>query len=76
MSEPTFGDVVDTTSIPSAEQQETRKRGFSPISYDGVPTTYHAGDVVHLPYNANETSTIEAIGLAWQAFASGIGPAE
>jgi hypothetical protein len=76
MSEPKFGDVVDTTTLPSPEQQEVRKRGFSPISYEGTPVTYHAGDVVYLPYENNETSTIEAIGLAWAAFASGVGPTD
>jgi hypothetical protein len=76
MADPGFGDVVDTTTFPSQEQIDSRKRGFSPISYDGTPVTYHAGDVVHLPYGVNETSTIEAVGLAWAAFASGVGPAE
>lgn len=71
---PEFGDVVSTNVIYSQEQLDGRIYGDSDISYSGVPTVYHAGDVVHLPYESGETSTMEAIGLAWAAFASGIGP--
>ena len=71
---PEFGDVVSTNVIYSQEQLDGRIYGDSDISYSGVPTVYHAGDVVHLPNASGETSTMEAIGLAWAAFASGIGP--
>ena len=76
MTNPKFGDVVDSNFIYSSEQRKKRKFGDSDIQVEGNPATYHAGDVVHLPYQAGETSTIEAIGLAWGAFASGIDPAE
>jgi hypothetical protein len=69
-----FGDVVDSNFIYSQEQIDQRIYGESTISYSGIPTIYHVGDVVHLPYQSGETSTMEAIGLAWAAFASGIGP--
>ena len=70
-----FGDVVDGTFFLSPEQVLTRKYGYSPIKASGVPTVYHAGDVVNLPYSSGEVSTMEAIGLAWGAFASGVTPA-
>ncbi len=76
MTNPKFGDVVDSNFIYSNEQRKKRKFGDSDIQVEGNPATYHAGDVVHLPYEAGETSTIEAIGLAWGAFASGVEPAE
>tara|TARA_R100001463_G_scaffold52156_2_gene102909 strand:- start:462 stop:692 length:231 start_codon:yes stop_codon:yes gene_type:complete len=76
MTNPKFGDVVDSNFIYSNEQRKKRKFGDSDIQVEGNPATYHAGDVVHLPYQAGETSTIEAIGLAWGAFASGVEPAE
>ena len=76
MTNPKFGDVVDSNFIYSSEQRKKRKFGDSDIQVEGNPATYHAGDVVHLPYQAGETSTIEAIGLAWGAFASGVEPAE
>jgi len=76
MTNPKFGDVVDSNFIYSDEQRKKRKFGDSDIQVEGNPATYHAGDVVHLPYEAGETSTIEAIGLAWGAFASGVEPAE
>jgi hypothetical protein len=72
---PNFGDVVDSNFIYSQEQIDSRIYGESAISYEGVPTIYHPGDVVHLPYVSGETSTMEAIGLAWAAYASGITPA-
>ena len=71
---PNFGDVVDSNFIYSQGQLDIRIYGESTISYEGNPTVYHAGDVVHLPYQSGETSTMEAIGLAWAAFASGVGP--
>jgi len=74
MSGPIFGDVVDTNFIYSSDQLDGRIYGNSKVSYSGVPTVYHVGDVVHLPYVSGETSTMSAIGLAWAAYASGIGP--
>lgn len=74
MTNPNFGDVVSTNTVYSQEQIDVRLYGDSDISYNGTPTVYHAGDVVHLPYASGETSTMEAIGLAWAAFASGITP--
>lgn len=69
-----FGDVVASNFVYSQEQIDGRIYGDSDISFSGIPTVYHAGDVVHLPYASGETSTMEALGLAWAAFASGIGP--
>ena len=74
MSDPKFGDIVETNFVYSDEQREVRKFGESEVLVRGQPATYHAGDVVHLPYATGETSTIEAIGLAWGAFSSGILP--
>ena len=74
MSDPKFGDIVETNFVYSDEQREVRKFGESEVLVSGQPATYHAGDVVHLPYVTGETSTIEAIGLAWGAFSSGILP--
>jgi hypothetical protein len=44
------------------------------VSFSGNPIVYTPGDVVHLPYASGELSTIQAVGLAWGAFASGVGP--
>ena len=74
MSDPKFGDIVETNFVYSDEQREVRKSGESEVLVSGQPATYHAGDVVHLPYATGETSTIEAIGLAWGAFSSGVLP--
>lgn len=74
-STPSFGDVVESTFTYSSEQDNIRKYGFSDIQISGRPTVYHAGDVVHLPFESGEVSTIEAVGLAWGAYVSGIGPA-
>ena len=74
MSDPKFGDIVETNFVYSDEQREVRKFGESEVLVSGQPATYHAGDVVPLPYATGETSTIEAIGLAWGAFSSGILP--
>ena len=74
MSDPKFGDIIETNFVYSDEQREVRKFGESEVLVSGQPATYHAGDVVHLPYATGETSTIEAIGLAWGAFSSGVLP--
>ena len=74
MSDPKFGDIVETNFVYSDEQREVRKFCDSEVLVSGQPATYHAGDVVHLPYATGETSTIEAIGLAWGAFSSGVLP--
>ena len=76
MSDPKFGDIVDTNFIYSDDQRQVRKFGDSEVLVSGQPATYHAGDVVHLPYKSTETSTIEAIGLAWSGFANGVAPAD
>ena len=76
MTNPKFGDVVDSNFIYSNDQRKKRKYGDSDIQVEGNPATYHAGDVVHMPYAAGETSTIEAIGLAWSGIAAGVEPAE
>jgi len=69
-----FGDIIDGTFTLSPEQVEIRKYGKSPIKSEGVPTVYHAGDVVNLPFTSGEISTMEAIGLAWGSFSSGVAP--
>lgn len=69
-----FGEIVDGSFSLSPEQVEERKYGFSEIKISGIPTVYHPGDVVNLPYASGEVSTMEAIGLAWFAFSSGITP--
>ena len=69
-----FGDIVDGTFFLSPEQIDVRQYGFSPIKASGIPTVYHVGDVVNLPYASGEISTMDAMGLAWGAFASGITP--
>ena len=69
-----FGDVVETRYVTSEEQLKRSQFGFSPVSFSGNPIVYTPGDVVHLPYASGELSTIEAVGLAWGASASGIGP--
>jgi hypothetical protein len=71
---PGFGDVVDSTKAPSEEQLTRRQYGFSSVYYDGSPTVYKTGDVVNLPYEANELSSMESLGLAWAAYAEGILP--
>ena len=76
MTDQKFGDVVDSNFIYSTDQRKKRKYGDIDIQVEGNPATYHAGDVVHMPYAAGETSTIEAIGLAWSGFAAGVEPAE
>lgn len=69
-----FGDIIDTQFIFSEEQDNARKYGFSQVFYRGRPTVYHAGDAVNIPYKDSELSTVEAMGLAWGAFISGIPP--
>jgi hypothetical protein len=73
-STPGFGDVVDSSSPQTSQQLDKRQYGFSTVSYEGSPTVYKGGDVVYLPYETTETSTMEAIGLAWAAYAEGIPP--
>ena len=70
-----FGEVIETRYVLSEEQLKTSKFGFSEVYYSGSPTVYSPGDVVHLPYATGETSTINALGAAWAAYASGVGPA-
>jgi hypothetical protein len=67
-----FGDIVDGVFVLSEEQVKIRKYGFSPIQASGIPTVYHAGDVVNLPYVTGETSSMEAIGACWAEFATGV----
>ena len=55
MSDPKFGDIVDTNFIYSDNQREVRKFGDSEVLVSGQPATYHTGDVVHLPYTSGET---------------------
>ena len=69
-----FGDVVETRYVTSEEQLKRSQLGFSPVSFSGSPIVYTPGDVVHLPYASGELSTLEAVGLAWGAFSSGVGP--
>lgn len=69
-----FKEIIQTNFVYSEAQRDVRKYGNSEIQYSGQPTIYHAGDVINLPYVSGERSTIEAIGLAWEAYASGILP--
>jgi hypothetical protein len=70
-----FGEIIETRYILSEEQLNASKFGFSEVFYSGSPTVYSPGDVVNLPYTPGETSTINALGAAWAAYASGVGPA-
>jgi len=76
MTIPNFGDIVETNFIYSTEQRAKKKISATvEVQVSGKPLLCnHAGDVVHLPYGSGERSTIEAIGLAWAAFASGVLP--
>ena len=69
-----FGEVVETRYVLSEAQLEASKFGFSEVFYSGNPTVYSPGDVVNLPYATGETSSMNALGNAWAAYASGIGP--
>jgi len=69
-----FGDIVETNFIYGEKQIESREFGRSEITYEGNPAVYHTGDTVNLPYTSGEISSIEAVGLAWTAQASGGGP--
>ena len=69
-----FGDIVETNFIYSKEQIERRQFGQSPVEYSGIPAVYHAGDTVNLPYGSGEISSFNAMGLAWAASQSGVGP--
>jgi len=71
---PQFKEIVETNFIYSDTQRDQRKYGKSEIQVSGQPAVYHVGDVINLPYEPTELSTIEAIGLAWQAFSSGVLP--
>jgi hypothetical protein len=70
-----FGDVVETKYVLSPEQLGTSAFGNSTVYYSGSPIVYSPGDVVNFPYTSGELSTMEAVGLAWSAYASGIEPA-
>jgi hypothetical protein len=69
-----FGEVIETRYILSEAQLAASQFGFSEVYYSGSPTVYSPGDVVHLPYASGETSTMQALGDAWAAYASGVGP--
>lgn len=69
-----FGDIIETKAVPQEGQLDTRKYGDSTVKYEGTPTAYHAGDLVHYPYSSGETSSMEAIGLAWSGYINGIAP--
>ena len=69
-----FGEIVEQTFIMSKAQIDRREFGNSQILYSGTPTVYHAGDVVNLPYESGEISTMEAVGLAWGAFSIRVTP--
>jgi hypothetical protein len=71
---PDFGEVIETRYVLSEAQLNASKFGFSEVYYSGNPTVYSPGDVVHLPYTTGETSSLKALGNAWAAYASGIGP--
>jgi hypothetical protein len=70
-----FGDVVETRYLLSEAQLAASQFGFSEVYFEGSPTVYSPGDVVNLPYASGETSSIQALGSAWAAYASGVGPA-
>jgi len=70
-----FGDVIETRYNLSEQQLAASKFGFSPVYFEGSPTVYSPGDVVHLPYVSGETSSMKALGNAWAAYASGVTPA-
>lgn len=70
-----FGDVIETKYVLSPEQLEVSAFGNSTVYYSGNPIVYAPGDVINLPYTSGELSTMEAVGLAWGAYASGIEPA-
>ena len=75
MSEtPRFGDIIQTRVNLSNQQLGKREFGQSPIKLSGNPARYHAGDTVHQPFGSGETSTIFALGAAWEASVSGVGP--
>ena len=70
-----FGDVIETKYVLSENQLDTSAFGNSTVYYSGNPIVYAPGDVINLPYTSGELSTMEAVGLAWAAYASGIEPA-
>lgn len=69
-----FGDVVDSTKPASQAELDRRQYGFSEVSYEGSPTVYKTGDVVYLPYQITELSSMEAVGLAWEAYSQDLLP--
>ena len=69
-----FGDIVESNFHYSEKQIATRQFGQSKIEYSGFPAIYHPGDTVNLPYGSGETSSFDAMGLAWSAYQSGLGP--
>jgi hypothetical protein len=69
-----FGDIVETNYVYSQRAIDRREYGQSQIKANGNPAVYHAGDTVHLPFASGETSTIFAMGQAWLANQSGVGP--
>jgi hypothetical protein len=69
-----FGEIIETRYLLSEAQLAASQFGFSEVYYSGSPTVYSPGDVVHLPYASGETSTMQALGDAWAAYASGVGP--
>ncbi len=69
-----FGDVVETKYVLSENQLQTSAFGNSTVYYSGNPIVYAPGDVINLPYTSGELSTMEAVGLAWGAYSSGIEP--
>ena len=75
MSELKFGDIVETNFVYSQKQLDNREFGQSRISFSGNPAIYHPGDTVNFPFESGETSTIYAMGQAWMAAQSGVGPA-
>lgn len=75
MSNLNFGDIVETNFNYSNRSVEKREYGRSEIKANGNPAVYHPGDTVHLPFASGETSTIYAMGQAWLAAQSGVGPA-
>jgi hypothetical protein len=69
-----FGEVIETKYVLSTDQLNASAFGNSPVYYSGSPIVYSPGDVINLPYTSGELSTMEAVGLAWAAYASGIEP--
>ena len=75
MTDLNFGDIVESNFVYTERALDKREYGRSEIKLSGNPAIYHAGDTVHLPFASGETSTIFAMGQAWMANQSGVGPA-